>query len=302
VPRPPFYPFRSDRARAEFEAHCREWASAWPVPSDARTLETPSGRTFVRVSGSATDPPLVLLPGTRVGSLMWMSTVAALSARHRTYALDVIDDVGLSVSHARVSTYADLVRWLDEALDQLAPEGPVSLLGVSYGGAIAAQYALRFPGRLRRLALLAPGATVLPFSFSFIVRTMLLCLPRPGADRDPLRRMLLWIFRDAARGDTACRARLEEAIAHTQLAVRSFALPVPPWPRVLSDSEWQGLRVPCLFLVGENERIYSPDAALRRLKRVAPGVKTAVIPGAGHDMTLVHPDRVTQIVLDFLAA
>lgn len=60
---------------------------------------------------------------------------------------------------------------------------------------------------------------------------------------------------------------------------------------------WQ---VPCLFLVGEHEKIYSPRAALRRLSRVAPLVKAEIVPGTGHDLTLVQPDLVARKVLDFL--
>lgn len=226
----------------------------------------------------------------------------SLSAHHRTFALDIIGDVGLSVNRVEVSTYDDLVRWLDEARGELVREDPVSLLGISYGGAIAAQYALRFPRRLRKVVLLAPGATVLRFSFPFFARIVLQCIPRPGAEKDPLRRMFFWLFEDAARGDAACRERLEQALAHAQLPVRNFALPIPPWPKVLTDEEWKGLAVPCLFLVGENEKIYSADAAARRLNRVALQVRAAVIPGAGHDMTLLRPDAVARRVLDFLAA
>jgi hypothetical protein len=94
VTREPVYPFRSELAKAEYEAHSRERAKAWPVPYETMLLDTPSGQTFVRASGRVTDPLLVLLPGARVGSLMWIDSIAALSARYRTYALDIIGDAG----------------------------------------------------------------------------------------------------------------------------------------------------------------------------------------------------------------
>ncbi len=58
--------------------------------------------------------------------------------------------------------------------------------------------------------------------------------------------------------------------------------------------------MPCLFKVGEHERIYSPAAALRRLRRVAPIVEADIVPGAGHDLTFVQPDLVARRVLEFL--
>jgi hypothetical protein len=75
-----FHPFRSEQAKAEFEAFYEERVKAWPVAFEAMLIDTPSGRTFVRASGRVTDPPLVLLPGTRGTSLMWIHTIAALSA------------------------------------------------------------------------------------------------------------------------------------------------------------------------------------------------------------------------------
>ena len=299
--RQPFYPFRSEQAKAEYESYALERAKAWPVPSETMLIDSPSGTTFVRVSGRIGDPPLVLLPGVRVGSLMWIDSIAALSAHHRTYALDIIGDAGFSVCTGKLSNYGDLVNWLDEVLRVLVPDGPLSLMGMSFGGAIAAQYALRFPERLRSVLLLAPGGTVLSISFAFSVRAALLSIPIPGLAGSPLRRTFRWLFRDAAQGDDACRARFEQALAHVRMAVRAFALRPPPWPRVLNDEAWRSFSVPCLFLVGENEKLYSARAAVRRLSRVAPQVKAEIIPGAGHDLTLVQADLVFGRVLDFLA-
>jgi pimeloyl-ACP methyl ester carboxylesterase len=227
---------------------------------------------------------------------MWTHLIAALSAHHRTYALDTLGDVGFSVSGRDISKPEDLVNWLDEVLTVLVPEAPLSLMGISYGGWLAGQYALRFPvGRLRNVVLLAPACTVLPVSFAFIVRIGLLSIPVGK----PLRRTLRWLFRDAVRSDT-CRALVEEAIADVELANRLFNLPRPPWPTVIDDKAWQGFSVPCLFLVGENEKIYSAGAAVGRLKRVAPQVKAEIISGAGHDLTMVRADLVIRKVLAFL--
>jgi pimeloyl-ACP methyl ester carboxylesterase len=295
-----FYPFRSERAKAEYEAHHREKARAWPVPCEVLLLDTPSGRTAVRASGRATDPPLVLLPGGRIGSLMWKDSIAELSARHRTYALDIIGDVGLSVNRGAISRPSDYVDWLDEVLTALVPRGRLGMIGLSLGGAIAAQYALCFPERLSGVVLIAPGGTVLPLSFGFYVRLMLLSLPVPGRAGTGLHRVCHWLFQDARRGDAACRARLEEAIDGLQRAMRAFALPRPPWPPVLSDEEWRRWRAPCLFLVGEHEKIYPADAAVRWLKRVAPQVRAEIIRGAGHDLTIVAPAAVAERALAFL--
>jgi len=300
--RPPFYPYRSEQAKSEYAAYCEEQARTWPVPEETRLLDTPSGTTFVRMSGRATDPPLVLLPGARVGSHMWADFIRELSARHRTYALDVLGDAGQSVSRRRLSKFEEFDDWLVEVLGVLVPDQPAGLVGVSLGGAIAAQYAVRHPGRLRSLVLVAPGATVLPMALGFVVRLTLLSLPMLALGRSPLRSTLRWLFADAVSGDAACRARADQAMDHAQRMARLFAPGPPPWPKSLDDAAWRSLRVPCLFLVGEHEKIYSARAAVRRLQRVAPQVKAEMVLGAGHDLTIVHPDVLTRRALEFIDA
>jgi pimeloyl-ACP methyl ester carboxylesterase len=295
-----FAPFRSERSKAEYEAYYGRRAAAWPVPSETLILDTPSGTTVVRASGRPADPALVLLPGARVSSLMWGYTIAALSAHHRTYALDVIGDAGRSLARRLPLRPGDLVQWLDEVVSALAPDDPVSLMGISYGGWLAGQFAVRRPDRLRSLVLLAPACTVLPISLAFFARVVLLCLPLPGRDAGAIGRTLRWLTPDLPPGDAACRQRFEEAVRDVQMAAQHFALPRPEWPGVLTDQEWQDLRVPCLFLVGERERIYSARAAVERLRRVAPQVTAEMMPGAGHGLTFTQPERLAARVLAFL--
>lgn len=302
MPQPSFYPFKSEAAKAEYEAYCAEAFKTWPRSfggSETRLVETDSGRTFVRISGREGDPPLVLLSGARSGSLMWTEMMAALAAHHRCYALDTIGDAGLSVNRRDLKKPEDFVQWLDEVLEQLIPGKPVNLMGISYGGFIAAQYALHRPERVQGVVLLAPGATVLPISRTFMLRMALLAVPLPGLG---LRAMFRWLFQDAARGSESARAGLDRAIEYLLMVVRLYALPRPPMPTVIDDAGWQAFRAPCLFMVGEHEKIYSAKKAVERLNRVAPQVKTEIIPGAGHDLTLVRPDLVIAKAVGFLSA
>ncbi len=226
-----FHPFRSEQAKAEYEAVYTEMAKAWPVPFENLVVDTASARTFVRASGRPTDPPLVLLSGTRGTSLMWAHMVAALSARHRVYAVDNVNDVGLSVPKREAWPADALVDWLDEVFRVLVPEGPLDLLGMSYGGWLAGLYALRFPQRVRKVALLAPGGIVLRFSFGFFMRVMaILAIRVPGASEDTFRRVLRWVFEDAFRGSEACRRYVQGDVTWMLKAGRYFVLPKLAWP------------------------------------------------------------------------
>ena len=289
------YPFRSQQAQAEYVALYQERAKVWPVASETRLIERPSGQTYVRVSGYPTDPPLILLHGARGNALMWIPNITALSTHYRTYALDTIGDIGLSISQRKLTGANDYMNWLHEVLVVLVPEGAFSLVGMSYGGGLAAQYAVRFPERIRKLVLLAP-ANALPPSFGLIFRALLTLIPR----RNFRKRFYYWLLRDMLQSGEAGRARVDPAVADWEVAEHCFQpLPTVRLP-VISDRALQGLRVPTVFMVGENEKIYSAQKAVRRLNRVAPQIKTEIIPHAGHDLWIVQAEIVTKKILDFL--
>lgn len=292
-----FSPFRSADAREFYHAFYQERARSWPTHSETALTETPAGQTFVRIDGDPANPPLVLLPGSRDTSLMWSTGIGALSAHYRTYALDSIYDIGLSVARRRLSRPEHLVGWLDEVLNVLVPGEAVRLVGMSYGGWLAGQYALSHSQRVHKLAMLAPAATVLPVSPAFLARALTLALP----GRLFIRRFLYWLLQDTVESGPAGRALVEQAAAEWFVAQRCFA-PLPLIAAtVVPDPAFRSLQIPTLFLDGEHEKVYSAQRALERLHRVAPHIQAGIIPQAGHDLWILRPEVVTLRLLNFLA-
>ena len=289
-----YYPYRSEAARDS----CFEYFDAlavrdWPIPPENRMVPTSFGETFVRAGGPPGAPPLVLLHGAATSSLQWAPNIKSLSAECRTYAVDQIGEFGRSTCTRPPRTFDDLDAWLNELFDGLALSGPVNLVGMSYGGAVTAHYALHFPQRVNRAILLAPGATVLRSSIEFMVRLILIMV----ASRKFLPLFMRWIFADMARHDPKW---IDSSLELLFTNIRNLQHRQLPFPKVLTDAEWAAFKVPALFLVGENEKIYSPEKAVRRLRRVAPQVIAEIVPGAGHDLTFVQAELVNQRILAFL--
>ncbi|HEV2444524.1 MAG TPA: alpha/beta hydrolase, partial [Candidatus Sulfopaludibacter sp.] len=192
-----------------------------------------------------------------------------------------------------VRSLHDLIAWLDQLIAAFDPRKPVSLAGMSYGGALAAQYALHFPERLDKVVLLAPGATVLRPPAKFWLRLAALGIARQRG----LRAFFRWIFADMARKDPQWIDSTVEELALNMRSVRRHRTPIPP---VWTDAQWGSLRPPALFLAGEHEVIYSAAQAVRRLRRVAPQVTAEIVPGAGHDLTFAQTAIVNERILRFL--
>jgi len=290
---PAYHPFRSAEAKAAYLADYDMRAERWPVASEPRTVATSQGRTFMRVSGPGDAPPLVLLHGAGGSSLTWIPNIRALSERHRTYAVDNIYDYGRSVYTRPIEGPADFVNWLDELFGALDLGGRINLMGLSYGGWLTSLYVLRHPGRLNRIVLLAPGGVVLPARREFWVRTVLSRLPH----RYFAKSYVSWLLGGKSEIN---RLVVERATDQLLLARRCFKRRRSVIATILEDEELRSIQVPTLFLVGENERLYSAQEAVQRLNKVAPHIKTEIIPNAGHDLTFVQAEMVNSKVLEFL--
>lgn len=100
--------------------------------------------------------------------------------------------------------------------------------------------------------------------------------------------------------DEATRQMVQEWVDGYYSNRRSFqSRPLIP-PTVFEDQELQKISIPVLFMVGENEKIYSAEQAVDRLHTVAPNIETAIIPKAGHDIWIVQAEAVNDHILGFL--
>ncbi len=289
------HPFRSARAKERYLKFYDQKAKRWPVSSEEKLVKTSYGETFVRVSGPPGAQPLILLPGGSANSLMWWPNIEAFSRYFKTYAVDNLYDFGRSVYTRKPQKPADLVGWLNELFDALGLEKNINLLGLSLGGWMASLYALDCPERLKKIVLLAPANTVLMIRPEFALRAVACLLPF----RFLTKSFIYWLFSDLVAKDKAGKHLANEMIAEMYLSFRCFQ-PMPILaPTVLTDAELQNFKVPALFLLGENEKIYPAQEAIQRIQRLAPQWKTEIIPSAGHDLTFTRADMVNKKTVDF---
>ena len=292
-----YHPFRSQKAKDRYLKRYDMRAQAWPVVSETRTIETSYGHTFVRISGPPEAQPLVLLPSAAASSLIWIPNVAALSAHYRVYAVDNIYDFGRSANSRDIKSADDLTNWLDGLFDALQLGNNINLMGLSYGAWITCQYALHSPNRLGKIVMCAPPATVFPLPAAWVWYGLSGLIPH----RYFLRNMTRWMFKNLTqKKDEASIKLVEDLVEDAFIGLRCFKFRMPVAPTVMSDKELQSIKVPALFLVGENEVIYPAQKAVQRLKNVAPSIKAEIIPNAGHDLTIVQAKIVNEKVLGFL--
>ncbi|MGJ3240344.1 MAG: alpha/beta fold hydrolase [Anaerolineae bacterium] len=232
---------------------------------------------------------------------MWSLNIKDLSKNYRTYAFDSLintGSVGRSTYTRQITHVEEATNWLDELFAGLGITERINLVGPSYGGWLASHYTLYNSNRINKLVLLAPAGTILPFSRAYLLRMLLMnLLPF----RFTYRHFFRWSFPDLAKKDSHfLEALIEEFIVSTRSFVASN-FKESPTLTAMSDDQLQGLDVPTLVLIGENEVLYSAQEAVQRLETVAPYIQKEIIPDAGHDLLLVQMEMVNQKILTFLA-
>lgn len=284
--------FRSAAHEAAFMSIYDAAMGLWPVPYSEVDVSTRFGDTHVIVSGPEGGPPLVLLHWERFNSTIWSPIIGQLSERYRTYAVDVIGDAGKSVVGPRTRSRPDLALWLQEVMQGLGIQ-ETHLLGHSYGGFIAMNFALLYPTFVRRLALLAPLSCLARPNGSLSLRRLApIWLPHPTVIEQYVR----WL---SFRGNLL-NPVLDKMMEATFRYTRRF-LALGTTPVVFTKTELAGCERPTLVMVGDHETLYSPEDAFARAGYM-PYRETINIPACNHAIVTDQPAWVSQRVLRFLDA
>ncbi|MCV7173158.1 alpha/beta hydrolase [Mycobacterium manitobense] len=257
-------------------------------------MSTGFGTTHVIVSGPEAAPPLVLLHGAAATAVMWAPVIEALSADHRCHCVDTITEANKSVASRRARGVPDLTTWLTEVFAGLGIDSAM-VAGLSYGGWLAANLAVREPKLIERMVLVCPAATLAPLPAEFYMRMF-----TSGLLRSPVRarRFVRWMSStpEVMSHPTA------ELIVSNLLSARILR-PEVTLPTVLTDDELRRIGAPTTVVIGDQEVIYrtGPRSALDRAEALIPDLRTVSIPGANHMLTVDAPSRLAAELRTALA-
>jgi poly(3-hydroxyalkanoate) depolymerase len=191
--------------------------------------------------------------------------------------------------------FGGLARVAARFLDRLGYPR-VDVAGVSWGGALAQQFARQYPRRCRRLILAATsaGAVMVPAKLSVLAK---LITPQRYLSREYMRRAAPEIYGGELRD------RPDLVHEHSDRIV-------PPSTQgylyqLLAGMGWTSLwwlhrlRQPTLILAGSDDRLVPPINA-RLLALLIPNNRLHVIPGGGHLFMLHRLDVVVPLISEFL--
>jgi poly(3-hydroxyalkanoate) depolymerase len=224
-----------------------------PRPAERMRLLTVGGRS-IRVAvreGDPEWPPLLLCNGIGASFELFQPFVDALDPRRPVIRFDM---PGVGGSPAPVVPYhlTTLPSLLAGLLDQLGYK-QADVLGISWGGGLAQQFALSRPERVRRLVLVAtaPGVLMVPASPRILLRML---TPRRHRDPGYVARVAGELYGGSARRNPIVARDLLHATTRLGPA-RGY------YYQLLSTIGWTSLpwlarlRPPTLILAGDDDPI-----------------------------------------------
>lgn len=87
---------------------------------------------------------------------MWQANIVGFSKQHTVYAIDALGDAGGSVQQVPLTSMEDVTGWMSETLTGLGIER-AHIVGHSFGGGYAANFARIHPEQVQTLTLLEPA-------------------------------------------------------------------------------------------------------------------------------------------------
>ena len=273
-------------------AHVTQLPQAGTVQANGQDL-------YYEIHGDG--PALVLVMGIGYDASLWtLAQVPTLSTQFRVVILDNRDS-GRSSKASHPYTIADMADDLAGLLDALEIQRS-HLLGLSMGGMIAQEFALRHADRLDRLVISGSGAA-----------------PARSAV-DPIR-IWSWVKAHDASGEvfggqqlaslfSTAFLRNHEAVRDTTALLASNPYPMSPeaygrqadaYLRFDALDRLGAITAPTLVVVGEQDLLTPPWIA-REVADAIPGARFEVIRGDGssHVVPIERPDDFNRLVSDFL--
>jgi pimeloyl-ACP methyl ester carboxylesterase len=271
-------------------------------------------RAYVKVGPTGTNqrsaaPTLLLLHGLGCDHTTWAPVIAALARRYTVIAPDLLGHGASAKPRADYSVggYANAMR---DLLTVLGID-KVTVVGHSFGGGVAMQFAYQFPERTERMVLVAPGG--LGPEVSAVIRAITL----PGFHQVMGMATLPGVRHAAA---TALRTLATTGLPHTRdldevaaiyesfgdrksrAAIRHVVRAVVDWRGqvvTMADRAYLTAAMPMCVVWGSRDDVI-PVSHAERVRTLAPDATVEVVENAGHFPHKDHPQRFVQVVNDFV--
>lgn len=267
-------------------------------------LDTAHGRLFYadNAPADAGAPQVLLLHSGGASHRQWKQLVGQMGSRWRVLAPDMIG-YGATPMPAHAPTLADEIGLLSALLNTL--DGPMHVVGHSYGGAMALELARARPERIASLSLYEPVTFALLRDsdrqeawreIAGLAKRHIALVEQGDAESAAHAFIDYWIGKKGA-----LRAM---PMPQQQYVIGTMAKLTAEWTMMFNTDpgphDYHALTMPVLLLCGSETTLAARGVAAELRQRLPVPPRFQELPGLGHMAPLMQPDVVNAVLLDFL--
>jgi pimeloyl-ACP methyl ester carboxylesterase len=276
-------------------------AGSSPVAASLRAENQSRSSGYAEVNGTklyyevqGKGPAVVLIHGGLVDRRLWDDQMSPLSKRYRVVRYD-LRAFGKSASATEPFSHIEDLRAL---LDFLKIER-ATLVGLSLGGIIAADFALEYPKRVNLLVLVGAGlrGDAQPPDKAAIEAYQ---AASRGAEAFVNATMKTSLYA-AVRPGTPAYTRLRQMMLDIFKALPTFVPGFWKYPQKTTFERLKDIETPTLVIIGSDDSQTLKNIA-DTLATSIPGASKEVIAGSSHHPPVEKAKEFNRILLDFLAS
>jgi pimeloyl-ACP methyl ester carboxylesterase len=270
------------------------------------TVETNGVDTYYEESGNG--PPVVFIHGATLDHRMWRPTVTALNDEYRTVVYDYRGHGQTGATDREEYSISLLVDDLRTLVEELDLERPI-LCGHSYGGLIAAEYAIQYPDDVAGIVFADARTDIGENLFErvmFRIQPQLLQI-KDVVGRERFQQAMEFINKHVVNAEQGPDEEVPELGMKRSEYSEACTEATPDEElvkNIQAGLEYAGthptaFHVPVLYVYGEFTGDVIADKA-EGLKRAPTDVRVEEIKNSGHGFPLEQPEVFVQVLQEFL--
>lgn len=255
------------------------------------------GVVHYEVYGSG--PPVILIHGWTQAWNTWRSTIETFSDRYRMYAVDLWG-FGESEKDNRTSfEVTDFIELIPQMMEHLGM-AKVPIMGHSMGGTTALGVALKYPERVKKVAVV--GSPINGQSLSLFLHfagTRLVASLMLAGEGSPLLRTFIRLWSPFVTPNNPNLFYDMTMKNSSGFTINSFFSSIASLRRTNLSSRLKEITIPAMGVFGGKDVVVNPNQ-IKYFRGPIPDGRPVWVPKAGHFVMWDTPDEFARIFNDFM--
>lgn len=258
--------FKSKSGKDEILSLYDEKLSELNINYQYKVVDTSYGKTNIIITGTATNPPLLIIHGSNGCAPISLETYPNLSNQFQVFAIDVLAQPNKSAG-TRLSMKDDSYgEWINEVIG-LLKLNDVTLVGFSFGGLVILKTLIYKEDKIKEVYLSSPAYIVNGNPLKALFKVFIPMKLYMKTKRIKfVEKFLNELFTD----------RDEFAIKYLSKVFLHFNMDFTPVP-VISEENAQEIKTPINLIAAKKDILFPGEKMLKRASKIFPSIKNTLL-------------------------